>query len=79
VAAIPAVRGKVGRPRRNPHRVPGDRGDDSEPQRQALRARRIEPVLANRRTPQGSGLGGQRWGVERTLSWLHQFRRLRGR
>jgi hypothetical protein len=25
----------------------------------------------------GSGLGIFRWGVERTVSWLHQFRRLR--
>ena len=25
----------------------------------------------------GSGLGSQRWVVERTLSWLHQHRRLR--
>jgi transposase len=27
----------------------------------------------------GSGLGRQRWVVERTLSWLHQFKRLRTR
>lgn len=26
-----------------------------------------------------SGLGSQRWVVERTLSWLHQYRRLRVR
>ena len=25
----------------------------------------------------GSGLGKTRWPVERSLSWLHQFRRLR--
>lgn len=79
VAAIPAVRGKVGHPRRRPQRVQGDRGYDSEPHRQALRARRIDPVLAKRRTPHGSGLGVHRWVVERTLSWLHQFRRLRVR
>lgn len=28
-------------------------------------------------TPHGSGLGETRWVVERTVSWLHQFRRLR--
>ena len=27
----------------------------------------------------GSGLGIYRWVVERTLAWLHQFRRLRVR
>ena len=77
VDAIPPVRGKPGRPRRKPDRVQGDRGYDSQPHRDELRARRIEPVLARRRTDHGSGLGRQRWVVERTLSWLHQNRRLR--
>jgi transposase len=79
VEAIPAVRGKAGRPRRRPERVQGDRGYDSEPHRMWLRALGIEPVLAKRNTPHGSGLGVYRWVVERTLSWLHQFRRLRCR
>lgn len=34
-------------------------------------------MLARRRTPHGSGLGKYRWVVERTLSWLHQFKKLR--
>lgn len=34
-------------------------------------------MLGQRRTPHGSGLGRTRWVVERTLSWLHQFRKLR--
>src|SRR5438477_13203842 len=46
VDAIPAVRGKVGRPRSRPQRVQGDRGYDSEPHRRKLRQRGIEPVLA---------------------------------
>ena len=77
VEAIPAVRGKRGRPRRRPERVQGDRGYDSEPHRQWLRRLGIEPLLAKRNTPHGSGLGVYRWVVERTLAWLHQFRRLR--
>jgi transposase len=77
VQAIPPVRGKPGRPRRKPDRVQGDRGYDSEPHRRELRSRKIEPVLARRRTGHGSGLGVTRWVVERTLAWLHQFRRLR--
>jgi transposase len=77
VEAIPAVRGKRGRPRRRPQRVQGDRAYDSEPHRQWLRRLGIEPVLAKRNTPHGSGLGVYRWVVERTLAWLHQFRRLR--
>jgi transposase len=79
VDAIPPIAGKVGRPRRRPEAVQGDRGYDSEPHREELRARRIEPILAERNTPHGSGLGVHRWVVERTLSWLHQFRRLRVR
>lgn len=79
VDAIPPVRGKRGRPRRRPKRVQGDRGYDSEPHRDELRTRGIEPVLARRNTPHGGGLGVYRWVVERTIAWLHQFRRLRVR
>jgi hypothetical protein len=34
-------------------------------------------LIARRKTAHGSGLGSQRWVVERTLSWLHQHQRLR--
>ena len=77
VDAIPPIAGHVGHPRFRPDRVQGDRGYDSAPHRRALRARGIIPVLGRRLTPHGSGLGVYRWVVERTLSWLHQFRRLR--
>lgn len=77
VEAIPPIRGKPGRPRRKPEAVQGDRGYDSEPHRKELCRRGIQPILAKRRTAHGSGLGVYRWVVERTLSWLHQFRRLR--
>jgi transposase len=77
VDAIPPVRGKPGRPRQRPMRVYGDRAYDSAAHRHDLRTRGITPVLAKRRTEHGSGLGVYRWVVERTLAWLHQFRRLR--
>jgi transposase len=73
VEAIPPVRGKRGRPRRRPERVQGDRGYGLEP----LRRMGIEPITAKRNTEHGSGLGIHRWVVERTIAWLHQFRRLR--
>lgn len=79
VDGIRPVRGKRGRPRQRPQRVQGDRGYDSEPHRDSLRQRHIAPLLAKRNTEHGSGLGVFRWVVERTLSWLHQFRRLRTR
>jgi transposase len=44
-----------------------------------LRKNGIEPVLAERYAEHGSGLGVFRWVVERSLSWLHQYRRLRVR
>jgi transposase len=77
VDAVPPVRGKRGRPRRRPEKLQGDRAYDSEPHRRELRRRGIRPVLARRRTAHGSGLGVYRWFVERTLSWAHQFGRLR--
>jgi transposase len=79
VDAIPALRGRYGRPRRRPERVQGDRAYDSAAHRRALRAKGICPVLAKRRTAHGSGLGKTRWVVERSIAWLHQFRRLKMR
>ena len=79
VDAIPPLQGKCGRPRRRPDCVLGDRGYDAEAIRCGLRARRIRPFVARRRTRHGSGLGRWRWVVERTFAWLNQFRRLRVR
>ncbi len=79
VEAIPPVAGTRGRPKRTPRRLYGDRAYDSHLHRMLLWVKGIEPVLAQRNTGHGSGLGRVRWVVERTLSWLHQFRRLRVR
>lgn len=79
VEAIPPVRGHRGRPRRRPHYVIADRAYDSEPHRRALRQKKIQSFIPRRRTEHGSGLGVLRWVIERTISWLHQFRRLRVR
>ena len=79
VEAVPAIAGQPGHPRSRPDHVMGDRGFDDEEERQKLRDRGIDPELAKRRTPHGSGLGVYRWVVERTLRWFHQFRRLRVR
>src|SRR5207248_3136787 len=66
-----------GEPRRRPDEAYGDRAYDSEPHREELRQRDVEPKLAKRNTGHGSGLGVFRWVVERTISWLHGFRKLR--
>ena len=47
--------------------------------RALLRWLGIEPHIAKRRTPHGSGLGKVRWVVERTISWLKGLRRMRVR
>lgn len=79
VDAIPPVRGKQGRPRQRPHFVFGDRAYHSKPHEAKLTKRRIGAFIAKRNSDHGSGLGTVRWVVERTISWLHQFRRLRVR
>ena len=77
VMAIPPVAGKRRRPRQRPDRVQGDRAYDSAAHRRILRALRITPILAARRAAHGSGLGKTRWIIERSIAWLHQFRRLK--
>jgi transposase len=76
VAALPAVAGRRGRPRRKPGVVQGDRAYWSRARHARLRAQGIVAVVAKPRSPHGSGLGIFRWVVERTLAWLHRFRRL---
>ncbi len=39
----------------------------------------MKPIIARRGAEHGSGLGKQRWVVERSFAWLHNFRRLRTR
>ena len=77
VDSIPPIAGKVGHPIQRPGELFGDRAYDSNPHREQLRQRGIEPTIAERNTEHGSGLGILRWVIERTISWLHQFRRLR--
>lgn len=76
VEAIPPVRGLRGAPKHKPALVQADRAYDSNPLRALLAQRGIDTQIARRRTPHGSGLGKTRWVVERTISWLHQFRQL---
>jgi transposase len=79
VDAIPSLSGKPGRPQKRPDQLQGDAAYDSQPHRYELRSRQIKALIRRRGTGHGSGLGKTRWVVERTLSWLHQNRRLRVR
>jgi transposase len=73
------VRGKAGRPRRRAERPIADRGYDHDKYLRELWKRGVKPVLARRRAEHGSGLGTERWVVERSFAWLHNLRRLRTR
>lgn len=77
VDKVPAVAGRVGGPRRRPDSLLADRGYDHDKYRRLLWQRGIRPVIAERGVEHGSGLGIFRWVVERTIAWLHGFRRLR--
>ena len=79
VDAIPPVRGRRGRPRRRPRELYGDRAYRSREGRRQLRRRGIKAKIAAPNSAHGSGLGKKRWVVERTIAWLHQYRRLRVR
>jgi len=77
VLGVPAVSGRRGRPRQRPAALQGDRAYGSRAHHHWLARLGITDQLARTGWPHGSGLGKTRWVVERTLSWLHQFRRLR--
>lgn len=79
VMAFPRVGGKPGRPKQLPDVLYADRGYDSDSTRWLLAWLGIEPRIARRTTPHGSGLGRVRWVVERTISWLKGLRRMRVR
>ncbi len=77
VDAIPPIAGKRGRPLSKPRIVQGDRGYEHDKYRRPLHAAGIATEIARRGEPHGSGLGKTGWVVERTISWVHNFRRLR--
>lgn len=77
VDGIPDLSGKEADKPTLPEELYADRAYDSEPHREELRDRGIEPKIPKRRTEHGSGLGVYRWVVERTNSWLHSFGKLR--
>jgi transposase len=79
VDGLEPVAGKLGRPRQRAERLLADRGYDHDKYRRELRARGVKPLIARRQTEHGSGLGKERWVVERGFAWLHNLRRLRTR
>ena len=77
VEAIPPVRGARGRSRRRPATLLADRGYDSQPHRQALRARGIRPIIAKRKIEHGSHIQPARQARRRKSSRLPRRRERR--
>ncbi len=77
VDAIEPLKGRRGRPRKRPAKLHADKAYDSRALREELRRRGITPRIARRGVESSERLGRYRWVVERTISWLNRFRRLR--
>ena len=76
--AVPGIRnGRRGRPQRRPIKLHADKGYDSRRCRAACWRRGIKPRIARRGVDSSSTLGRHRWVIERTLSWLNRFKRLK--
>lgn len=78
LAAMPAVRGPRGRPRRKPEAIYGDRAYGTAEMIALMAVLHIACFLARRSEQRhGSGLGRVRYVVERTLACFGHFRRLK--
>ena len=79
IRPVSGPRGRPGRPRKRPGKLHADKGYDFSRCREALRKRGIKNRIARRGVESSERLGCHRWVVERTLSWLNRFRRLKVR
>lgn len=66
--AVPPMLGKRGRLQRRPDVVLGDRGYDHDKYRRPVWDLGVKPLIARRGAEHGSGLGAQRWVVERAFA-----------
>jgi transposase len=74
--AVPPVRGRVGRPRRRPGKLHADKAYDQRWLRRAIARRGIRVRIARKKVESSTRLGRHRWVIERTVSWLVNYRRL---
>ena len=78
--AIPPCSGQRGRPRHRPKAFQGDGAYGIKAIVAEVVRRRVHSLLApygKARATHGSGLGKTRYVVERSLSWMSNFRRLK--
>ena len=70
------VRQPVGRPRKRPLKLHGDKGYDYPICRELCRARNIIARIARKGVESSTRLGQHRYVIERCLEWITRFRRL---
>ncbi len=73
---FPAIGGLAGRPRKTPTMVRADTGYTSQDLLNLLSWCGINAEIPQRGKDENTGLGKRRWPVERTISWLKQYRRV---
>jgi IS5 family transposase len=78
-AISPIRKPRHGRPRKRPNKLHTDKAYDFPRCREALRKRGIKARIARRAIDSSEKLGRYRRAVERTLSWVKRFRRLKVR
>ena len=76
VDGVTPVRQPLGRPRKRPTKLHGDKGYDYWACRQALTRRGIKARIARKGIESSSRLGRHRYVIERCLEWVTRFRRL---
>lgn len=74
LSEFPRLAGTPGRPKEKPDIVRADTGYTSADLLGLLNACGIEAEIPQRGKDKPSGLGKQRWPVERAIAWLKQYR-----
>ena len=76
IDAVPRIRQPSGQRRKRPAKLHADKAYDSPRRRRFLHRRRIRVRIARKGIESSARLGRHRWVIERTLAWLHRYRRL---
>jgi transposase len=76
IDAVPAIKQPSGQRRKRPAKLHADKAYDIPRCRRFLHRRRIGVRIARKGIESSQRLGRHRWVIERTLAWLHRYRRL---
>ncbi len=76
IDAVPLIKQPSGQRRKRPAKLHADKAYDIPRCRQFLHRRRIKVRIARKGIESSARLGRHRWVIERTLAWLHRYRRL---